>query len=269
MSQKKRSSEAKMSIGFIGIGGIATAMVRGLICCSNFNEEILISRRGQANAKSLAETFTNVKIMEDNQQILDQCDCVFFCVLPDQARPLLGSLKFSGRHKLVSLVMGLSVAEMANLTGLEQDVFRIIPMPTCEQALGPIPLYPEDPDLVELLSRIGTVIVVDDENKLNAISAGSAVMASFFELVAGLANWLEGNDINPNAATNYATSLYQALASLCAGVEPKLVPQLSEDCLTPGGLNEQVLKHCRENGWVQIMDRALSDALIRVKKEAD
>jgi len=69
-----------MKIGFIGTGGIAEAMIVGLVAKSEFSEPILITRRSEQRSSLLQEKFSNVFVVDDNQQLIDEVDTVFISV---------------------------------------------------------------------------------------------------------------------------------------------------------------------------------------------
>jgi len=117
-----------VSIGVIGCGTIASAIVTGLARAQEEHEpkhtshnnpdnalthtmpeisKISLSLRSQAKSSALKEKFPKlVTVYENNQDILDQSDIVFLCVLNDQTATVLEPLTFDEtRHTLVSLVV--------------------------------------------------------------------------------------------------------------------------------------------------------------------
>ena len=97
-----------LSIGFVGCGTIAAAIATGLATQTDHAiASIAVSERSQAKSSKLLEQFPElVTIHSDNQEIVDQADLIFICVLPAQVSEVLQSLAFdSERHTLVSLVV--------------------------------------------------------------------------------------------------------------------------------------------------------------------
>lgn len=95
-------------IGFIGCGTIACAIATGIATQSKIPvESIVVSKRSEKKSKQLAENFPDlVRVEEVNQKILDDCDLIFLCVLPELASEVLKNLSFDKeRHTLVSLVV--------------------------------------------------------------------------------------------------------------------------------------------------------------------
>ena len=107
-----------VSIGFIGCGTIAAAIVSGLALQTDVPiASIVVSKRSVAKSTKLCETYPNlVSVREDNQDILDESDLVFVCVLPEQTSEVLQAIKFdTTRHYLISLV------STATLSALQTD----------------------------------------------------------------------------------------------------------------------------------------------------
>lgn len=106
------------TLGFIGTGTIASAIVRGIATQDTVPiDTIYVSSRSEAKSKVLVESFpTLVTVIpsgkddgdnnNNNQEILDRADIIFLTVLPHQASSVLQQLTFDPeRHHLVSLVV--------------------------------------------------------------------------------------------------------------------------------------------------------------------
>ncbi len=254
----------KMNIGFIGTGAISEAVVVGLIQHGGWSDRILISERGRDRSRELSERFANVHVSPDNQEIVDQVEIVFVAVLPQQVDAVLEQLTIQNKT-IVSLAAGISIEEIRNSVGDSNAIHRLIPMPPNEFGVGPIPVFPASKALNTLLSRIGTVIEVGDENHFSTFSASSALMATLFEMTATNARWIQAQGVSAEISSQYATSLFYALAKMADRLDPQSLQTISEECLTAGGLNEQVLMAHREAGWFRFMASELDKVMSRVQ----
>ena len=119
MTANGRSYEP-VSIGVIGCGTIASAIITGLVTTqADVNiknnpsipaiSSISLSKRSEKRSSALKEAYPDlVTVYEDNQDILDKADIVFLCVLNNQTRNVLEPLKFdTTKHTLVSLVVSI------------------------------------------------------------------------------------------------------------------------------------------------------------------
>lgn len=240
-----------MKIGFIGCGGIVEAVVTGLVEHGGFQDAIFVSKRSEARSTRLAARFKNVSVLEHNQEIINEVDVVFLAVLPQKARPLMRELKFRSGQIVASMVAAIKLDELAELMGSDLSIHRLIPMPPIEIGLGPVPICPPSAELESLFSAVGTPVPLTDESSLSSFTCVSSGMACFFEMVAKLAEWSESQGVDAAAATTYTTSLFGALAGLFKNSDAATLRGMSEECLTPGGLNEQVLNELREAGWFE------------------
>ncbi|MFP6765349.1 MAG: hypothetical protein VB858_17100 [Planctomycetaceae bacterium] len=137
-------------------------------------------------------------------------------------------------------------------------------MPPNELGCGPIPIYPPSSDVTHLLSRIGTIIPIEDQQQFSTFSAASAVMATFFELVATNARWIQSTGVTPDIASEYSTALFHSLATQVKGLPAEALQSLSHRCLTAGGLNEQVLNATKSEGWFSRLEAELDQVLKRI-----
>lgn len=253
-----------MKLGFIGLGAISEHVITGLIEHGGFDEVVVVSERSRHRSARLAERFSNVEVEPDNQTIVDRVDVVFVGTLPQQTLELLDTLSFREGQVIVSMAAIISVEQIAEKVKPASRIHRLIPMPPNELGVGPIPIYPSSFDLTSLLSRIGTVIPVEDQQQFSTFSASSALMATLFELVATNARWLESKGVAPEAASQYSISLFHSLATQARGLGAEDLRTLSTDCLTAGGLNEQVLNATRDEGWYEELKAELDKILVRI-----
>ena len=102
------SDTEPLRIGFLGCGTIASAICTGLCTQSRVPiHQILVTRRSEKRSSALVQNFPDlVRVEEEAQQILNESDIIFCCVLPEQTSELLQSLEFdASRHRLISLVV--------------------------------------------------------------------------------------------------------------------------------------------------------------------
>ncbi len=254
-----------MTLGFIGTGAITEAMVDGLCGHGGYDGNVIVSARTRARSERLRDKYSNVSIDDDNQAIVDASDVVVIAVLPQQAEEVLGALSFRPDHHVLSVIAALKLQDLRRLISPATRVQRAVPLPPVERGLGPIPLCPPDTDMNDLLARAGTVVAVDDERQFQALAAGSALMATLFAFMARTARWLEDEDVAAREAALYSTSMVHALAAVASDADPSTLRDLPEECLTPGGINEQVLRQIEAAGWLDEIDRGLSAIMTRLE----
>ncbi len=238
-----------MIIGFLGTGVITEAIIRGLYGVAHYEGTILVSRRSEKRSKQLSEIYPNVRVVDQNQELAEQCDWLVVSVLPEQVSEVLSELSIRPDQKVVSLAAGVSLDELRAAAAPATDVVRVIPMPPIEHGLGPVALCPPDDATQALFRRIGTCVAVSDENQFNLFGAASALMADFYDQVT--------------------TALYHALADLTVRQPPETLHTMSADCQTPGGLNAQFLSRRNRVGANQSLIDGLEDILNRLESATD
>ena len=253
-----------MQLGFIGTGGIAEAMITGLYNFGGYEYPVLVSARNRQRSARLAKKFDLVEIVRNNQTIVDRCNWIVLGVLPEQALSLLPELDFTKEHCVISLPAGIGVTTVRQLVHPASRVCRAVPMPPIEFGLGPTPIYPDDQEVMALFDRVGTSIAVDDERHFSALIASTAVMATFFSWQASNARWLQKQGVPSTTAARYVTSVFEALAAMSART-PENLQSMSQDCLTPGGLNEQVLRGANQAGVIDSVQAQVEQAMRRLE----
>ena len=254
-----------MDLGFIGTGGITEAIVTGLFNCAGHDEPILVSARGRARSQRLAVTFDLIEVVEHNQEIVDRCDWVVVSVLPEQTLDVLSKLRFHQHHHIISLSAGITLETLRPLIFPAVRICRAIPMPPIEFGLGPTPVCPPDPETEAFFNRVGTAVAVDNEKQFSALAASSAVMATFFTWVASNARWLESKNVPAKESALYTTSVFHALATMTTRTDAQGLQAMSEQCLTPGGLNEQVLEGVRKACSIEHIQAEIERVMLRLE----
>jgi len=243
-----------MTIGFIGTGTIAGAMVQGLSGLAA-PPAILVSPRSEAVSTTLVARFANVARAGSNAEVA-RADVVVLGMRPAQLAEAMAGLHFGPQQIVLSLVAGLSLAELRKIVP-EARLARAVPMPGIDRAVGPVTLYPDLPELVALLEPLGDLFVVADEARLD-MGGLSAFMSSYFELQARLVEIAIAGGASPEEARRYVVSLLGMLADTARRTAPEDFGRLVEAHQTKGGLNERVRARLLTEGWFEKVGVALA-----------
>ena len=101
-----------------------------------------------------------------------------------------------------------------------------------------------------------TIRISSKEKLSKNFWAISGTMASFYELLNVLSNWLIKKKINKMDAQKYVTSLYSALAELALLNSSKPLENLVNE-QTPGGLNWQGVNELKKLGYYRLLEKSL------------
>ncbi len=231
-----------MKLGFIGTGAITSAIVTGLKVAADNSVSVLLSPRNEEVAAGLASRYPDVRVMADNQAVLDNCDTIMLAVRPQIAHEVLSALQFRRGQHVVSLITILPREEIAALVAPAERVTKALPIPMIARRQGATMIFPPDPSLAAFFGGLGKVIEVEDQSEFEALSVATATFAAYFKYLDTIHTWLKDHGVADSRARDYIVALFKGLAT-----HPEITPDadfmhLAKEYATPGGINEQVLR---------------------------
>ena len=245
-----------MNLGFIGTGNIVSDVITGIFKSKFSFKKIIISPRNKKKANYLKKKFKRIIIAKDNQAVIDLSDWIFLGVLPRVGENILPKLKFKKNQTVVSFMSTTNYSKLKRLIGKKANIVRAIPMPPIRLCKGPVAIFPPNKKIKNFFNNIGTTIEIKNEKLSKNFWAISGTMASFYELLNVLSNWLIKNKTNKLDAQKYVTSLYSALAELAVLNSSKPLKNLVNE-QTPGGLNWQGVNELRKLGYYRLLEKSL------------
>ena len=132
-----------LTLGFIGTGGIASAMVRGFCASPDFSGRInLTVHKNREKADALKKLFPDrISVHESNQAAVDGSDVVFICVLPQQHEAVVRALRFRADQRVMHITGGAKLADSLALYAPAKSAARAIPLPFAARRTGPLVRY--------------------------------------------------------------------------------------------------------------------------------
>ncbi|WP_125547282.1 pyrroline-5-carboxylate reductase [Levilactobacillus lindianensis] len=126
-----------MKIGFIGVGGMARAIIGGLIQARTFAPtDIVVHSHRQESYQPYAQEHGLVAVLS-NQKVVQASDLVILAVTPNVAPAVLKEIKADLTGKvLISIVAGLSLGDIADLVGETVPALRTLPNVNVEVGAG-------------------------------------------------------------------------------------------------------------------------------------
>ncbi|GEP20011.1 pyrroline-5-carboxylate reductase [Pediococcus argentinicus] len=179
-----------MKIGFIGVGNMAKAIIKGMLKADYNGNDILVHSAHAANYETFAKD-NGLVAESDNSTLVKNSDIVVLAVKPQMVNDVLAEVqdKLSTDKLLVSLVSGLSVADMKELVGQDQPVLRTMPNVNVEIGQGMTAVVSDqaldaEPYLsgVEIFDKIGGSIEVAEKDfpAFSAIAGSAPAYAYLF-----------------------------------------------------------------------------------------
>lgn len=247
-------------IGFIGTGGIAEAMVRGL---AGEGHEIFVSKRSAATSAALADAFDEVQVM-GNQAVLDAADDVFLCLMADQAEGVLGSVTFSPGQRIVSVMLGVDLAALNRLCTPVEEIAITIPLAFIRSGGCPLPVYPESRMLNDLFGARNVVIRLGEETALNPHFAATALCSTVFDQLKTGADWLGGLTGDKRAAESYVVALLSGFLANTPTDGATRIDAALASLDTEGGLNQTLRERMRGAGMNDRLREGLDSFRLRL-----
>ena len=255
-----------MRIGFIGTGRIASSVITGICKSSIKYEKIIISSRNKSISNKLKKNFKRISIEKDNQKIIDKSNWIFLCVTPVVGEKIIKKLKFSSNQMIISFISTINLSNLKKFTKMKKNIVRAIPLPPISIKKGPVPIFPPNKKVKNFFDKIGFTIEIKSEKLSTNFWSVSGMMASYYEMLKVMSNWLVKKGINRYDAQKYITSLFLALSEDAFVNSKKALKYLVKDSQTPKGLNEQGLKEMSKQKVYNHIIKTLSSIHKRLNK---
>ena len=177
-------------------------------------------------------------------------------------------IKYLWRYRYKNGVEDLKKAHwyLKKMIKVKSKIVRAIPLPPISLRKGPVPIYPPNKKVKIFFDKIVQTIEIKNEKLSKNFWAISGTMASFYELLTVLSNWLIRKKTNKLDAQKYVTLLYSALADLAVINSSKPLKNLVNE-QTPGGLNWQGVNQLRKKGFYKKIDLILNNIYKRLNKK--
>ncbi len=182
---------AKLSIGFLGAGKMATALAQGFIRAGLASgQQILASDPIEPACSSFAKA-TGGRTTSSNVEVVSSSDTVFLSVKPDQVNGVLSQIReaFTKKQLLLSIAAGIPISKLEGGLNPGSRVIRVMPntpalvgASASAFALGSSATS-EDGDLArKMLSAVGVAFQVK-EALLDAVTGLSGSGPAYVYLV--------------------------------------------------------------------------------------
>ena len=255
-----------MILGFIGTGKIASSVITG-ICKSKISyKKIIISPRNKNIAQNLEKKFKKIKIAKNNQQLIDESDWIFLSVTPDVGEKIIKNLRFKSKQTIISFISTITLPKLKKLIKVKAKIYRAIPLPPISLKKGPVPICPPNKKIRSFFDKLGTSVEIKNEKLSINFWSTSGIMATFYEILRVMTDWLVKRGVKRNAAQKYITSLFLALSEDAVVNSKKDLKYLVKESQTPKGLNEQGVKELTKSGFFRSLEKTLNSIHKRLNK---
>lgn len=231
--------------GILGTGHLAGFLVQG---CRRLGApySFTVSPRGASKAASLAARY-GVEVGTSNQDVVDRSDLVIACVRPKDATEVLGPLRFREGQTVLSLMAGVTFAQMAALAAPAAPVVGMMNGHANALGFGSTVVHPANDIAIGFLSHFGSLHVLEDWPRYAVASVMAGVSGTSFGLLIELIRWFQKAGLEERAARLIVTETVIGSAEVLRR-SPESLDDLLAGLQTPGGITEQGNRHLRDSG---------------------
>ncbi|MCT3172702.1 pyrroline-5-carboxylate reductase [Lacticaseibacillus rhamnosus] len=246
-----------MTIGFIGAGNMARAIISGLLAKKAVAPTDIVLHGGQPLHYEPYAAKIGAKALASNQAVAETADIVFLAVSPKLGEPILqaiGSMLKKRHVPVVSMLTGVSMATLEKALGShDQPVLRIMPNVNVAINAGMIAYAANDAvagqldGLLDLLNVLGKTMPLPEEQFSTFVALAGSSPAFIYLFIdslarAGVKYGLEKDQATAIAAQAVMGSAKNVLASDQSPFD--LIDQVS----SPGGTTVAGLLAMEEAG---------------------
>lgn len=242
-------------IGFLGAGNMSQAMIRGLLETPWISpDRIMASNRSEGKLQKLVQEY-GIKAARSNEELVESSDIVVISVKPQDLQAAIEPIaQIFNEDQIV-----ISVAAGVRMQTLEKN------LPQCRLAR----LMPNTPSLIgkgvlgyllnddedaaldgmieDLFAKLGTVLRVQDEEQLEALTVSAASGTGFlFELMMYWQDWILEHGFDAATAREMTVATFLGAAELAAHSAGTPIEELQNRVASRKGVTAAGLQSMRE-----------------------
>ncbi|HIG89336.1 pyrroline-5-carboxylate reductase [Candidatus Thioglobus sp.] len=262
------------TIGFIGAGNMAYALISGLVNNGFSTKNIKVSDTNK-ELLSLRKKEFNLEVFTDNAALAAKCDVVVLAVKPQVLSLVCKDLKESlnSNSLIVSIVAGIKSYDIGRWLGENKAIVRTMPNTPALLGQGITGLFANDntsneqKSLAEsVLKSVGSCLWVNDEDMLDAVTALSGSGPAYlFLMMESMAQSGVALGLDEDTATKL--SIQTALgASMMADQSADSLHELRAKVTSPNGTTQVAIESLQDQGFEIMVAHAMRAAFDRAKE---
>lgn len=264
------------TIGFIGAGNMARAVIAGLVKAGYPAELIRVSAPSATRREALVSEFA-VKGYADNVQCAQQSDVVVLAIKPQMMAAVCQALQqpvdFS-RKLVISIAAGITLERFYALLGASLNMVRVMPNTPSLVGWGMSGLYAppqvsrEDRHFTEVLMKsVGEVCWVEAEAGINSvIAAAGSAPAYFFLFMEAIQQQAERLGFDRATARLLVQQTANGAAALAAASPDTSFATLREQVTSKGGTTAEALRVLQQHQLADVVAEAMQAAIKRAQE---
>jgi len=264
-------------IAFVGAGNMASSIIGGLLDSGHELAALRAADPYPPSRENLAST-TGIAVFDTNSDAVAGAEVVILAVKPQVMAEVLDDLSSTlaqPRPVILSIAAGITEASMQARLGGSTPVVRCMPNTPALLRLGASALHASEYVVDQqrqlcqyILSAVGEVKWVDQEQQLDAVTALSGSgPAYFFLMLEAMIDAGVELGLDPDTASLLArqTALGAARMSLESDVD---LVELRRRVTSPGGTTEAAINQFESDKLRDVVQRAMAAAADRAAEMA-
>lgn len=233
------------NVGFIGGGNMARALVGGLISSGFSANKLLIADPDEERRAALMHDLADVTVSASNDTVAENADCLVLAIKPqlmcDVCQGLAESVQ-ARKPLIISVAAGTHSRDIDDWLGADLAIVRVMPNQPALLLQGASGLYANERTTseqrdraTEIMSAVGSVVHVNDEDLIDAVTAISGTgPAYFYLLIDMLVRSAQDFGLDSQAAHKLVMDTAKGSAALAA-VSGETMEAMIEHVRSPGG----------------------------------
>lgn len=263
----------KKTIGFIGCGKMASAIIQGILNSNESEKYSIIGSEVNADIASCASERLNIPVLTNNKELIQSSDIIFIATKPNAVVDVLEEVKnyIDSDKLIVSIAAGVCTEKIEQVI-TQNRVIRIMPNTPALVKLGMFGLCKgskatdEDIALIEnLLSSLGKCIDVE-ESQMDIVTAISGSGPAFFyQVIEDMARAGEKLGLDYAKSLTLATQTALGSAQMIFNRGETTVQTLIDNVATKGGCTFVGISEMKE----QQSDKLFYDVINKTTQKAN
>ena len=257
-------------VAFVGGGNMTRALAGGMVAAGYEPRHILVSEPLAEHRDSLGDELPDIVIRKDNEEVVDEAECIVFAVKPqimsDVCKPLAGIVQRT-KPLIISIAAGIRSGDIETWLGGGLAVVRVTPNQAALLRLGISGMYANErtTDLQRraasnIIATTGPVIPVPTEDDIDTVTAVSGTGPAYFYLLVDMLV-----NVAVDLGLNYESALALVLetargAGELAEQSGETMNSLIERVRSPGGTTAAAFDFLENTDFRDIFSAAVTAA---------
>ncbi len=264
------------TIGFIGSGNMAEALIKGIITSGLYKPaNIFISDIRPERLKQLARKY-KVKPAKGNRDLVSKADIIVLSVKPQSMAEALESIRdaVGGKKLVISIAAGVKTSRIADVLG-NVAIVRAMPNTPALIGEGASALFanakakPMLKKAKSIFSAVGQAVIVDNEDLIDAVTAVSGSGPAYYfllmeEMIKAAVKLGLPDDVAKDLVLQTAKGA--GMLAIEADKNGESPVKLRQKVTSPGGTTEAAVNVLAEGNFSLLVEAAIKKARDRSRE---